>query len=103
MKNPTGDEILASSSIWLAFLLNILPGLGAGYIYQRRWKAYWITLFISVIWLFFSLSLQTGIDTTDPAPSRFEDIGFYGLILIAATTSCEAAWETKKTRKSLDN
>jgi hypothetical protein len=36
-------EILATSAPWLAALLNVLPGLGAGYIYQRRWRAYWIT------------------------------------------------------------
>ena len=23
--------------------MNVVPGLGAGYLYQRRWKAYWIT------------------------------------------------------------
>ena len=27
----------------IAVTLNVLPGLGAGYLYQRRWKAYWIT------------------------------------------------------------
>jgi hypothetical protein len=36
-------EILSTSAPWLAALLNVLPGLGAGYIYQRRWRAYWIT------------------------------------------------------------
>lgn len=39
-------EILATSAPWLAALLNVLPGLGAGYIYQRRWRAYWITAFL---------------------------------------------------------
>ena len=36
-------ESLATSAGWVAMTLNVLPGLGAGYLYQRRWKAYWIT------------------------------------------------------------
>ena len=30
--------------------LNVLPGLGAGYLYQRRWKAYWITSALAITW-----------------------------------------------------
>jgi len=30
------NQILGASSGWVAVVLNILPGLGAGYIYQRR-------------------------------------------------------------------
>ena len=40
---PTKQEILAASAGWVAVTLNVLPGLGAGYLYQRRWKAYGIT------------------------------------------------------------
>ena len=40
---PTRQEILAASAGWVAVTLNVLPGLGAGYLYQRRWKAYWVT------------------------------------------------------------
>ena len=40
---PTKEEILAASAGWVAVILNVLPGLGAGYLYQRRWKAYWVT------------------------------------------------------------
>ena len=40
--------ILAASAAWVAVLLNVIPGLGAGYLYQRRWKAYWITVAVAV-------------------------------------------------------
>ena len=40
---PTKQEILAASTGWVAVTLNVVPGLGAGYLYQRRWKTYWIT------------------------------------------------------------
>jgi ABC-type Na+ efflux pump permease subunit len=44
-------EILAASAPWLAACLNLLPGLGAGYIYQRRWRAYWLTALLASLWL----------------------------------------------------
>ena len=47
---PTKEEILAASAGWVAVILNVLPGLGAGYLYQRRWKAYWITSALATIW-----------------------------------------------------
>ena len=33
---PTKQEILAASAGWVAVTLNVLPGLGTGYLYQRR-------------------------------------------------------------------
>lgn len=38
---PSRDELVASSAGWLAVSLN-LGCQGAGYIYQRRWGAFWI-------------------------------------------------------------
>ena len=40
MSYPSKEEILASSKGWVASFLNFLPGLGSGYLYQRRWKPY---------------------------------------------------------------
>ena len=37
----SGDQLTASSSGWIAALLN-LACQGHGYLYQRRWGAYWI-------------------------------------------------------------
>ena len=36
---------------WIAVTLNVVPGLGAGYLHQRRWKAYWITSALATTWL----------------------------------------------------
>ena len=47
---PTREQILAASAGWVAVLLNIVPGLGAGYLYQRRWRAYWITSALATAW-----------------------------------------------------
>ena len=47
---PTKQEILGASAGWVAVTLNVLPGLGAGYLYQRRWKAYWITSALATTW-----------------------------------------------------
>ena len=44
MSYPSKDEILASSKGWVASFLNFLPGLGSGYLYQRRWKPYFFTI-----------------------------------------------------------
>jgi len=47
---PSREQILAASAGWVAVLLNVIPGLGAGYLYQRRWKAYWITSALATAW-----------------------------------------------------
>ena len=43
MDKISKEEVLASSSGWVASLLNFLPGVGTGYLYQRRWLAYFLT------------------------------------------------------------
>tara|TARA_B100000700_G_scaffold321627_1_gene421292 strand:- start:1329 stop:1466 length:138 start_codon:yes stop_codon:yes gene_type:complete len=43
MDNPSKEQILAASNGWVATTLNFLPGLGAGYLYQRRWWPYFLT------------------------------------------------------------
>ena len=48
---PTKQEILAASAGWVAVILNVVPGLGAGYLYQLHWKAYWITSALATTWL----------------------------------------------------
>lgn len=54
LRDPAGRKrILAASSPGLAALLNVLPGLGAGYIYQRRWRPYWLNAALAslALWL----------------------------------------------------
>ena len=47
---PTKQEIPATSTGWVAVTLNVVPGLGAGYLCQRRWKEYWITSALAMTW-----------------------------------------------------
>ncbi len=95
-------EILASSSAWLAAFLNFLPGLGTGYIYQRRWKAYWITTFASFAWVYIDLNRQLNIDLSDPVNSQSSEIsGILGLIIISSISAFEAVLAVKKGRETL--
>jgi len=93
------NQILATSSGWVAAVLNFLPGLGAGYIYQRRWKAYWNTIAISAAWFFFALSVQGGLDPAVPVLMQNDQIGFYGLIVIAMAISFEAVIALRRARE----
>jgi len=90
MKEDLKKEILANSSGWLSALLNFFPGLGVGYIYQRRWSAYWITTFTSILWLIFNLYNEISVDPSDPLVASNNPISFLGLFVIAIITASEA-------------
>ena len=92
MQNFSKEEILTSSSGWVASLLNFLPGLGSGYIYQRRWVAYFSTIFFVIAWFGIGIILQEGKE-----PSQTEQlIGVSGLFLISIVTVLEANLTYKK-------
>ncbi len=103
MGNPTRSQILASSSIWVAVLLNIIPGVGTGYLYQRRWKAYWFTGLSSFGALILTMTLQSSIDPNDPAPASVDQFSLIILFAITAFTSIEASLAVKHARKSISN
>tara|TARA_B100001250_G_scaffold165885_1_gene142784 strand:+ start:82 stop:411 length:330 start_codon:yes stop_codon:yes gene_type:complete len=92
------DDIVASSSIWVAVTLNIIPGLGTGYIYQRRWKAYWATGIATVVLFLYIMLRQIGIDPADPAPFQSDQISLYGLVLISLITAFESALAVNRAR-----
>ena len=76
MSDPSREEILASSRGWIASFLNFLPGLGSGYLYQRRWKPYFFTITTSTAWFALGIFLQG-----DSEPSQKEQIiGISGLL-----------------------
>ena len=102
MESISKNQILAASSGWTAAVLNVFPGLGVGYIYQRRWKAYWITVFTCFVLIFLGLSIQQGADPVDPAPVQSDFFGFWGVVGISAITSFEAAWAVKRSRNTAD-
>ena len=100
MKKSSRAEILANSSGWVAAVLNITPGLGTGYIYQRRWKAYWLTTVISFLWILIDFYNDLGISTLDPAESQNEFEGFLGLFAIAIISAIEAALSNKAAKET---
>ena len=92
MNNPSKEQILASSSGWVAITLNFIPGLGAGYLYQRRWVPYFITVGVATTWFILGVVLNG-----ETEPTKVDQlIGIGGLFLISITTMIEAKVAHKK-------
>ena len=95
MDKLSKEQVLASSSRWVASLLNFLPGVGTGYLYQRRWLPYFITTGVVTAWFVIGIILQG-----DKEPSQTEQlIGISGLFLISTITVVEANLAFKKAVK----
>ena len=95
MDKLSKEQVLASSSGWIASLLNFLPGVGAGYLYQRRWLPYFITAGAVTAWFAIGIFLQG-----DKEPSQTEQlIGIGCLFLISIVTVVEAKLAFKKAVK----
>ncbi len=95
MDKLSKEQVLASSSGWVASLLNFLPGVGTGYLYQRRWLPYFITTGVVTAWFVIGIILQG-----DKEPSQTEQlIGISGLFLISIITVVEANLAFKKALK----
>ena len=86
---------LAWSAPWLAALLNVLPGLGAGYLYQRRWRLYWITSAISTSWFALGAWLAQNRGATQDSDRL---VGLAGLVLLALVTAAEAFLAGRRAR-----
>ena len=83
---PSRDQILAASSAWVAALLNVVPGLGAGYLYQRRWKAYWITSALATAWFVAGAVLAQDADAATELQNQLVGlIGLFGLAAVSYT------------------
>ena len=91
---PTKQEILAASAGWVAVTLNVLPGLGAGHLYQRRWKAYWVTSALATTW--FVLGSVLGQDAGASGELQNQLVGLGGFVALAAGTAVEAEPATKR-------
>ena len=94
---PTQKEILAASAGWVAVILNVVPGLGAGYLYQRRWKAYWITSALATTWFVLGAVLGQGAEGAEEMQNQL--VGLGGLVALAAGTAVEAGLAEKKSRE----
>ena len=97
MSNLSKEEILASSKGWVASFLNFLPGLGSGYLYQRRWKPYFLTIASNSTWFALGFFFQG-----DSEPSKAEQlIGISGLFFISIVTVIEANLAFKQAIKKM--
>ena len=85
---PTKQKIIVASAGWIAVTLNVLPGLGAGYLYQRRRKAYWMTSALATTW--FVLGSVLGQDAGAGEELQNQLVGLGGLVALAAGTAVEA-------------
>ena len=97
-KLPNKEEILASSSSWVAATLNLIPGLGTGYIYQRRWIPYFLTLGSIIIWIGLGLLLQNNNEPTQ----KEQILGLGGLTFISFITAMESYLAYKKVRRLIN-
>ncbi|MFI0402181.1 MAG: hypothetical protein ACH34U_04590 [Cyanobium sp.] len=84
---PARKDVLAASSPWLGAGFNILPGLGTGYIYQRRWRAYWFTVLLGSLWL--ALQAEGPWELGPPLPE---------LLGLALFTAAEAFLAARRAR-----
>ena len=101
MEKSSEDIILVNSSSWVAALLNFLPGLGTGYIYQRRWKAYWIANVLYTFWITYSIFRELKIDPSDPLVIEGDSYRFIGLFIISIFTSIES-WFAVRSARSIN-
>ena len=95
MEKLSKEKVLASSSGWVASLLNFLPGIGAGYLYQRRWLPYFLTTGAVTSWFLIGVILQGDKETSQTD----QLIGIAGLFLISIITMVEANLAFKKAAK----
>ncbi len=98
MTHPSRDQVLAASAGWVAVLLNVVPGLGAGYLYQRRWRAYWITSAVATAWFVAGAVLAQDADAAAEAQNQL--VGLIGLLVLAGVTATEAGLALKRVRQT---
>ncbi|ABM71593.1 conserved hypothetical protein [Prochlorococcus marinus str. MIT 9515] len=95
MDKLSREQVLATSSGWVASLLNFFPGVGTGYLYQRRWIPYFLTAGAVTAWFTIGIILQG-----DKEPTQTNQlIGIAGLFLISTITLVEANLAFKKAVK----
>lgn len=99
---PSAETILAASSPWVAVVLNLVPGLGTGYIYQRRWRPYWITSAVATAWFVAGALLGQNLDPglMPDLVQRNQLIGLAGLLSLAVITATEAGLAARRAQPS---
>jgi hypothetical protein len=100
--SPNKQQIVASSSIWVAALLNLFPGLGSGYLYQRRWRAYWTTATLATAWFVAGALWARELESQQQLELLPQNqlVGLIGLVVLAGVTAVEAALAVQRARRS---
>ena len=98
MNNLSKEEVLASSKGWVASFLNFWPGVGAGYLYQRRWLPYFLTIAAVTSWFVIGIILQGNKEQSQTE----QIIGISGLFFISTITVIEANLAFKQAVKIND-
>ena len=104
MNQPSQDQVLAASAGWVAVVLNVVPGLGAGYLYQRRWRAWWITSALATAWFVAGAVLAgagSGVEINPGDDPTNQLIGLLGLLALASVTATESGLAVKRVRAKL--
>lgn len=96
--SPTSKEILAASGGWVAVVLNIFPGIGSGYLYQRRWKAYWITSATAITWFSVAAFLAQSVQSSEDSQNQL--VGLIGFFVLSLFTSIDAGLAVKNARQT---
>ncbi|ABB56215.1 hypothetical protein [Synechococcus elongatus] len=102
---------LAETAIWIAVLFNLTCN-GGGYVYQRRWKAYWLGALIAFLAALGSGSLSGAIAWARTPSVSFEDratnfawaalkTGSLGWIAVGLGSAIEAGVTVQRLRRRL--
>ena len=94
---PNKQEILAVSAGWVSVSLNVVPSLGAKYLYQRRYKAYWITSALATKWFVLGAALGRAAEPAEEMQNQLTAFG--GFVALAAGTAVEAGPATKRAHR----
>lgn len=97
---PSRRLVLAASAPWLGALLNTIPGLGAGYLYQRRWLAWWLTNGFAAGWLAFGAGWADGaeVNALQQGMPAFPARVLVGLSLLSLGSAAEAFLAARRAR-----
>ena len=74
--------------------LNLLPSFGSGYLYQRSWKAYWITSALATTWFVQGAVLRQDAGAAEELKNQL--VGLGGLVALSGGTAVEAGLAVKK-------
>ena len=76
----------------------MVPAVGTRYLFERRWKAYWITSALATTW--FVLGAVLGQDAQAAEELQNQLVGLGGLVALAAGTAVEAGLAVKTARSA---